>query len=205
MGNRFSSFFPSSRGKLLLQCHQMTTPCLRLALCFFACLLLCGLSVPHAHAASGLDMKVAMKKDVLTCTATLTQVPMGMRQALKEGTEISVEWKVNVAIERKYWLNNTVASVLVNRHVVPDLVSRTWTLEDMASGITRRAFSLDEAVRFLTRLNDFPVVDRSLLTPGQIYVVAVTVSEWEGNKQGNIWTSWFGPKSGSATSEFRMP
>jgi len=183
----------------------MTIPCLRFVLRFSLCLLLFSLPATHAHAASGMDLKVAVKGDVLTCSASLSKAPEGMRQALNEGTEISVEWKISVAIERKYWLNNTVASVLVNRHVVPDLVSRTWKLEDMASGITRRVFSLDEAVRFLTGLSDFQVVDRSLLTSGQAYVVAVTLSEWEGNKQGNLWTSWFGPKNGSAVSEFRMP
>ncbi|OIO68673.1 MAG: hypothetical protein AUJ58_08285 [Zetaproteobacteria bacterium CG1_02_55_237] len=168
-------------------------------------LLLFCLPVVYAQAASAMDFKVAVQGDVLSCNAVIHDPPEGMSRALSEGSEISVEWKISVVIERKYWLNNTVASVLVNRQVVPDLVSRSWKLEDLTSGITRRVFSLEEAIKFLTTLSDFPVVDRSLLSSGQAYVVAVTVSEWEGKRRDDFWASWFGTKSGTAATELLMP
>lgn len=183
----------------------MSTSNLCLVLRFSLGLLFCCLQVAYAQAAPVMQMKLAVKGDVLSCDAALSEPPEGMSRALSEGSEISVEWKFTVAIERKYWLNNTVASVLVNRHVVADLVSRSWTLEDLASGITRRVFSLDEAIRFLTVLSGFPIVDRSLLTSGQSYVVSVSVNEWEGKKQFNVWTSWFGANGGSSVTEFHMP
>jgi len=191
--------------KLLLQCQPMSvsSPCLVLRLSLW--LLLCCLPVAYAQAATPMNMQLIIKADVLACDASLAEAPEGMARALSEGSEISIEWKLTVAIERKYWLNNTVASVLVNRHVVPDLVSRSWTLEDLTSGISRRVFSLEEAVRFLTGLSGFPIVDRSLLTSGQSYVVTVSVNEWEGQKQGNTWTSWFGASGGSSVTEFHMP
>jgi len=152
-----------------------------------------------------MDLSVAVQGDVLSCNAVILDPPKGMSRALTEGSEISVEWKISVSIERKYWLDNSVADVLVNRHVVPDLVSRSWMLEDLTSGITRRVFSLEEAIRFLTILSDFPVVDRSLLSSGQAYVVAVTLSEREGKRPDDFWASWFGGKSGKAATEFLMP
>ena len=152
-----------------------------------------------------MDLTVALKGDVLSCNAMTPDPPGGMKQALIEGSEISVEWKIRVSIERKYWLDNSVADVLVNRHVVPDLVSRSWMLEDLTSGITRRVFSLEEAIRFLTILSDFPIVDRSLLSSGQAYIVAVALSEQEGKRPDNFWASWFSNKSGVAATEFIMP
>lgn len=176
---------------------------LRSMLRFFLCVLLCALPMAYAHAAPDMGLKVALTGGVLTCSASLPE-PAGMRQALNEGTDISIEWKIGVALKRKYWFDSTVASVLVDRHVVPDLVSRSWKLEDLTSGISRHTYSLDEAIKFLTGLTDFPVMDRTLLSAGRAYIIEVTASEWEGNKQGNLWTSWFGAKNGTATTEFLM-
>lgn len=196
---------PSSLDKLLLHCHPMSPPSPSLVLRICLWLLFCSLPVTYAQAAPDMDLKLAVKGDVLTCDASLSNAPEGMGRALTEGSEISVEWKVSVAIERKYWLDNTVASVLVNRHVVPDLVSRSWTLEDLTSGISRRVFTLSEAIGFLTGLNGFPVVDRSLLTSGQSYHVSVSVREWEGNRKNDLWISWFGSNGDSADTIFHMP
>ncbi len=183
----------------------MTTLHLHLALRFLLWLLLCSLPVTYAYAAPDMDLKVAVEGDVLTCSASLLNPPEGMGRALSEGSEISVEWEISVEIKRKYWLNNTVASVVVNRHVVPDLVSQSWKLEDRTSGISRRVFSLDEAINFLTKLPNFPIVDRSLLASGQVYVVVVTVSKREGGGKEEWWTGWFGAKSGKAAAELLMP
>jgi len=182
----------------------MRTLHLRLALRFSLWLLLCSLPAAYAHAAPDMALKVALEGEILTCSASLLNPPEGVRQALSEGSEVSAEWKISVEIERKYWLNNTVASVVVNRHVVPDLVSQSWKLEDRSSGISRRVFSLDEAIRFLTELPDFPIVDRSLLTSGQAYVVVVTARKREGDRKDDWWTRRFGAKNG-ITAEFLMP
>lgn len=158
----------------------------------------------YAHAVPAMGLKVVLKGGVLTCSAVLPE-PSGMRQALKEGTDISVKWTIDVALERKYWFNSSIAKVTVDRHVIPDLVSRSWKLEDRTSGISRYTYSLDEAIRFLTGLNDFPVIDRTLLNPGRGYMVEVTASESEGSKQGSLWASWFGSKGSTASTEFHMP
>jgi len=175
------------------------------ALRFSLWLLLCGLPITHAQAAEDMDISLAIKGDVLSCDAKLAEPPEGMRLALSEGSEVSIEWEINVAIERKYWLSKSVASVQVNRHVIPDLVSRSWTLEDLTSGVSRRVFSLDEAIGFLTSLSGFPVVDSSLLTSGQAYVVSASLNEREGSGKENPWTSWFSAKGGSIITDFQMP
>ncbi len=158
-----------------------------------------------AHAAATMQLQVAMQGDVLTCSASPVSLPDGLERALRDGSEISVNWRIIVEIERKYWLNKSVASIELNRRVIPDLVSRSWLLVDQTSGITRRVFALREATDFLTVLQHFPVLDRSLLSAGQAYVVKVAVREREGEVQDSWWRTWFGGENSSASSGFTLP
>jgi len=172
---------------------------------FALCVLLCGQFLLPAHAAAGMQLQVAVEGDVLTCSASPVTLPDGLEQALRDGSEINVNWHISVEIERKYWLNKSVGDIELNRRVIPDLVSRSWLLEDQTSGITRRVFALREATDFLTVLQHFPVLDRSLLSAGQAYVVKVTVREREGDAQDSWWRAWFGGGNSAASSDFILP
>lgn len=152
-----------------------------------------------------LQVRVDVGGDVLGCDALLVPPPPLLLRALREGSEISVVWQLDVEVERKYWLNKSLAEVEVRRRVIPDLVSRSWRLVDETSGISRRVFALDQAVDFLTRLRRFPVVDRSLLVRGQDYRFRVALIEREGAADDHWWNMWFGAGSTSATVKFRLP
>jgi len=178
---------------------------LRQMMCLSLCMLFSGMAADAAYAESGMDLQVVLQGEVLSCSTSLSKAPEGMGRALTEGSEVSVQWILRVEIGRKYWLNKTVAEVEVNRNVVPDLVSRSWTLIDQTNGISRRVFSLDEALMFLTALHDFPVVDGSLLSPGQTYRVAAGLSEREGEGKGDGWMTWFGSNNAMAATDFVMP
>ncbi|MDQ6986693.1 MAG: DUF4390 domain-containing protein [Mariprofundaceae bacterium] len=172
---------------------------------FALCVLLYGQFLLPAHAAGGMQLQVAVEGDVLTCSASPTALPDGLERALREGSEISVNWHISVEIERKYWLNKSMGDIKLNRRVIPDLVSRSWLLEDQTSGITRRVFVLREATDFLTMLQNFPVLDRSLLNAGQAYVVKVVAREREGDVQNSWWRAWLGGDNISASSGFTLP
>jgi len=173
---------------------------------FFALwLLIFGQSMTPAYAESGMQLQVVVGADVLTCSAAFNKPPGSLERALSEGSEISVSWHLSVDIERKYWLNKSVASIEVIRRVVPDLVSQSWQLEDQTSGISRRVFRLEDAINFLTRLRNFPVVDRSLLTDGQAYVLKVGISEREGGVKDSWWRAWIGSENSAVTKGFVLP
>jgi len=173
---------------------------------FFALwLLLSGQFMPPAYAETGMQLQVAAAADVLTCSASVPEPPDSLKRALREGSEISVIWHISVGIERKYWLNKSIASIEINRRVIPDLVSQSWQLEDQTSGISRRVFRFEEALAFLTILKHFPVVDRSLLNDGQAYVVKVKIREHEGEIKDSWWGTWFGSENSSATKGFTLP
>ncbi|MDX8391149.1 MAG: DUF4390 domain-containing protein [Mariprofundaceae bacterium] len=190
--------------RLLLHWSPMLTFLFRALPYFALCVLIYGQILP-AYAASDMQLQVTVEGDVLTCNATPTTLPGGLERALREGSEISVNWHISVEIERKYWLNKSVAEIVLDRRVMPDLVSRSWLLADQTSGITRRVFSLQEAVRFLTRLQHFPVLDSSLLSAGQAYVMKIGVREREGDAPDNWWGSWFSEENTSAAHAFTLP
>jgi len=168
-------------------------------------LLLISQFMTPAYAETGMQLQVATTVDVLTCSASLPEPPESLERALREGSEISVNWHINVDAKRKYWLNKSIASIEINRRVIPDLVSQSWQLVDKTGGITKRVFKLKEAIAFLTKLEHFPVIDRSLLNNGQAYIVTVGISEHEGESKDNWWGSWFGSENSSAKKDFTLP
>lgn len=158
-----------------------------------------------AYADSGVRMSVNISSRIVSCNAQVRYDRKYLSKALREGTEITVNWEIDVDAVRKYWLNRTVATVTVKRRVVPDLVSQSWQLIDMTSGISQRVFNLKRAVQFLTRLKKFPVIDRSLLENGHRYRMNIKINETEGDAQHGWMTTWFGSSSVEISAEFALP
>jgi hypothetical protein len=158
-----------------------------------------------AYADSNTRITVGVGSKVVSCDVYVRDNQKHIAKVLREGTEISVSWEINVETIRKYWLNHTVATVTVKRRVVPDLVSRSWQLIDVTSGISQRVFALQQAVRFLTRLEHFPVIDRSLLEGGHRYRMGVEVSEKEGDAERSWISAWLGSSNVVISAEFVLP
>jgi len=158
-----------------------------------------------AYADTDARMSVNIGNRIVSCDAHALYNRKHLVKVLREGSEISVKWEINVAAVRRYWLNRAVATVIVKRRVVPDLVSQSWQLIDMTSGISRRVFTLEQVVHFLTRLEHFPVIDRSLLEGGRRYRMDIEIDETEGNAQRGWMATWFGSSSIKTSAEFTLP
>jgi len=158
-----------------------------------------------AYADSDARMTVGIGSKVVSCDTHIRYDQKHIAKVLREGTEISVSWEINVKYIRKYWLNRAVATVTVKRRVVPDLVSRSWQLIDVTSDISQRVFNLKQAVQFLTHLEHFPVIDRSLLEGGHRYRMDIEVNEREGDAKRSWISTWFGSSSVETSAEFTLP
>jgi len=181
--------------------RHLSLPAIRLIGVVSLCLSMGAL----AYAGSGTHMTVDIGSKIVSCDAQVRYDQKHIAKVLREGTEIRVDWEINVGLIRKYWLNRTVATVAVKRRVVPDLVSRSWQLVDMTSGISQRVFNLERAVGFLTRLEHFPVIDRSLLESGRRYRMNIEANEIEGNAERGWISTWFGSSSIEMFAEFALP
>ncbi len=153
------------------------------------------------------DETVQVSKDaqVVYCSVVWPVESKHIKDMLQSGIALSVVWSLSVHRSRRYWLDESVASITVVRRVVPDLLSHRWILEDQAAGIARQVVSLDAAVHFLTHLDRYPVVDRSLLQRGEHYELDVSLQSYEGGSMEKWWNRILQADDFSASAHFQEP
>ncbi len=159
--------------------------------------------VAYANPESRMAVNIGSK--LVSCDAQVHYDQQHLAKVLREGAEITVSWEITVGEHRKYWFKRTVATLDVKRQVIPDLVSRSWLLVDITSGISQRVFSLDQAIQFLTHLQHFPVIDRSILSSGHRYRMDITANEIEGDGHRNWISTWMDSNRIVLFTEFRLP
>lgn len=157
-----------------------------------------------AMAAPTLKVDVEAAAEVVFCNAELAGETEAIARALKEGTQVTLSWQISIDQVRSYWLDSEIASIQVIHRVVPDLVSGSWRLQDLSSGIERRVLDLNEAVRFLVRLEHFPVIDRSLLMDQTDYRMQVSVEEMQGEEERGWFSRWWGYAEIETAKDFRL-
>jgi hypothetical protein len=159
----------------------------------------------HAGASEPTDVKLDLNQQVIYCAVEWQGDRKSLSQALQAGIAVTFVWQVQVEKVRNYWLNETIADIQVSRRVLPDLLSRNWDLKDESSGISRRTASLSEAIRFLTRLEHFPVLDRSLLVAATPYRISISVAKQEGEINEAWWATLWKSVQFRAEKDFSLP
>lgn len=149
--------------------------------------------------------EVTADEKVIYCSIGPVRTGERIRQALSEGTPISFLWEISVKAPVDWWVDDKVGTVNIVRQVVPDLISRSLTLIDVNSGIAHQTYSLDEAMQFLTRLNRFPALDRSLLSSGITYSFSVDLRIEEGELSDAWWSGWFKFSKRIAQEDITLP
>ena len=150
-------------------------------------------------------LKIELDQQVVYCEAELPIASVSLEQALQSGIAVTLVWHVQIAEVQEYWLNKSIADIKVSRRVVPDLLSRKWLLVDAASGISRQESSLQAAMQFLTRLEHFPVLDRSLLVTNTPYRVSIAIEKHEGEINEGWWAALWSPGQYKMTKDFTLP
>jgi len=158
-----------------------------------------------ASAADTSTLNVQMDDKVIYCAATLKNSDDIFFHALKDGIPVATVWSVQVDRPREYWLNKSIAGIVVVRRVVPDLLSRSWLLEDQASGISRRVYTASEVSRFLSSLDHFPVLDRSLLAANTVYLMRASVELHTGDINEAWWNGLMKSPHDTMQQEFSLP
>ncbi len=166
-----------------------------------------GLFVAHsAYAESAITMQVDVGEKVVFCEASLNADEDRLARVLKDGTEVGIDWVVGIEKVQRFWLNSEVAVIHVRRRVVPDLVSQSWQLFDMSTGITQRVTDINAAAHFLVHLDHFPVLDRSLLEAGESYIMTIRLEERQGSEEDKGWfATWWGYEASEVEAGFKLP
>ena len=150
-------------------------------------------------------MQVSIDQQVVYCVARLHKDEDEFAHFLKDGIAVATIWNIQVSKSRKYWLNKAIAKIVVIRRAVPDLLSRSWLLIDETSGISRRVYSLLEVDQFLSGLESFPVLDRSILLDGTPYQMSVSVIIEHGEINDAWWRTLWQPSNTTLKKEFSLP
>lgn len=158
-----------------------------------------------AFAAEQTGLSIDTHQQVIYCAVQWSGDRDRVVQALQAGVNLSFNWTIQVSRVRDYWMNDGIAKITFSRRVQPDLLTRTWLLEDSASGISRRALSLSDAVDFLTTIREFPVLDKALLASGETYEMTVSAEKIEGEMGQTWWSRLWKQSVMQMQLEFSLP
>jgi len=171
-------------------------------------LILAGIIIaaqPRAYADESGSLQIRMGQKVIYCVARMNSADNTLSLAIKDGIAVATEWHIQVGRVRDYWLNENIADITVIRHAKPDLLTRSWLLTDASSGISRRVYHIEDAIYFLSGLENFPVLDRSLLLPDMPYRASVSVEIHAEGIDNAWWANVWHATAASMQQGFSLP
>jgi len=143
-----------------------------------------------ASASEASKILLSIDDQVIRCEAGPVGDTKLLREMLDQGASITVTWEFSIERVSRFWLNEKAGEVVVTRVVVSDLISRQWHLQDETAGIITDTGDANQAVRFLSYLNSFPLIDRSLLVGGEQYQISVKLHVRESDQPQAWWQRW---------------
>lgn len=150
--------------------------CLRRPLVVFACFVFAlSAALPVAAADEKFAIRsayLAPAQGVYLLNAKLHFVlPEGARHAIQDGVALTLHAEFELQRARRWWLDDTIATLEQNYEVVYHALSENYLLRNLNSGEQTAYPTLDSAVEALSGLHDLPVLDQSLLEAKQEYEV----------------------------------
>lgn len=147
----------------------------------FTILLFCGcLLLPaHAQAPSGFYVREAhleLVNDVYRLSAHFNyHFHAAAREALQSGVPLTIEMDIEVLRKRWYW-DDVVASLNQRYKLRFHALARSYIVHNVNSGAQQTYPTLDDALASLDQLDDFPMLDKRLLSGKGSYLTRLRVS-----------------------------
>lgn len=98
-----------------------------------------------------------------------------VRRALDSGVPITLVFQIRVLRPRDYLWDAQVASLSQRFRIEYHALSKRFVLTNLNTGAGQAFRSLEDALEALQRLQDFPLIDASLLPPGPRYIGELAV------------------------------
>ena len=149
---------------------------------------------------------IDVAQDVLLLNARLEfTLPEGARAAVREGAALTLDLQIELQRSRRFWLDETVASLSQHYELSYHALSERYVLRNLNSDEQSTYGTLDAALQQLSNINALPVLDRALLDPKQRYEVRLRaeldvhnlpdalrwVLFWADDwRQGSDWYTW---------------
>ena len=92
-------------------------------------------------------------------------------EALDNSIELTVVLDIEVQRERWYYFDETVITIQKRYRIKHHALTNFYSLLYLDNGVRRTFSTLDEALTQLGRLDDFPLMEKSVVQPGENYWV----------------------------------
>jgi hypothetical protein len=94
-------------------------------------------------------------------------VSPAIRNALRDGVSLTFDLDARVERERRLWFNSSVVDVNLRRELSYHAVTDRYVVRDVRSGDQTSFATLEEALDFLGKVNDWPILVEPQLDEGQ--------------------------------------
>jgi len=111
-------------------------------------------------------------------------VSPAIRDALRDGVTLTFELDTRVERERRLWFNASVVDLTLRRELRYHAVSDRYVVRDVKTGKQDNFPTLEEALAFLGRVDDWPILVEPQLNGGN-YLISVRA----GVRRGKLPTS----------------
>jgi hypothetical protein len=90
-------------------------------------------------------------------------------EALENGVPLTIEMQFEISKYRRFWLNASVATLRQSYQLSYQPLSQAWLVRNLNSGEQRSFTTLFAALSDMGRVSDLPLIDATLLEPGEVY------------------------------------
>ncbi|HEY0766541.1 MAG TPA: DUF4390 domain-containing protein [Steroidobacteraceae bacterium] len=104
-----------------------------------------------------------------------------IRNALRDGLTLTFDLNARVARERRFWFNANIVDLTLLRELSYHVVSDRYVVRDTRSGDQESFPTLDEALRYLGRVDAWPILVEPQLDNGNY-----TISVRAGVRRGHL-------------------
>lgn len=124
-----------------------------------------------------------------------------IRSALRDGLTLTFELDARVDRERRYWFNANLVSLTLRRELRYHAVSDRYLVRDSRSGDQESFATLDEALRYLGRVDAWPILVEPQLDNGN-YTISVRAGVRRGNLPASLRAILFWTNDWARVSEW---
>lgn len=100
-------------------------------------------------------------------------VPEAARAAVNEGVPLTLDLEIAVRRSRRYWLDETVATLEQHYELVHHALSERYLVRNLNSGEQSSFATLDAALDALRVVSNLPILDGSLVVPERRHEISL--------------------------------
>lgn len=131
------------------------------------------------------------------------EYPVGpaIRDALREGVTLTFDLNARVDRERRLWFNSNIVDVMLRRELSYHAVTDRYVVRDVRSGDQTSFATLEDALEFLGKVNDWPILVEPQLDEGN-YSISVRAGVRRGSLPASLRALLFWTNDWARVSEW---